>query len=228
MKLRQGAVWVLRYLYLIAGFAILALGIQTTVQAGLGVSPWDVFHLGVSGRTGLTLGQVSEAVGLVIVALAWPLGVRPRFATLLNMTLVGVFIDLFARSGMLPTPRSTLAALVQVAAGYALLGFGSGFYISADLGAGPRDSMMLALTRRTGKSVAAVRTAIEGTALLAGWLLGGPVGWGTVLGVVLVGAATHAALELFVRLGRFRGLGLVIRLGPGAAAGHAAPARGEG
>lgn len=227
-KLRQASLQVLRHLYLVLGFAVLALGIQTTVQAGLGVSPWDVLHLGISGRTGLTLGQVSEVVGLVIVVVAWPLGVRPRLATLLNMILIGVFIDLIARTGWVPIPRSMPGAFIQVAVGYLLLGLGSGLYISADLGAGPRDSMMLALTRRTGKSVAVVRTVIEGAALLSGWLLGGPVGWGTVIGVFLVGPATHAALELFGRLSRLPGLRLVIRIGPGAAGGRASPVSEEG
>ncbi len=213
MSLRQAALLTARYAYLVAGFFVLALGIQVTVQAGLGVSPWDVFHLGVGAHTGLTLGQVSEAAGLVIIALAWPLGVRPRLATVLNMILVGVFIDWIARWGFVPQPHSQLAALIQVVAGHLLLGFGSGFYISADLGAGPRDSLMLALTRRTGRSVALMRTLLEGLILGFGWLLGGPVGWGTLIGVVLVGPATHGALELFGWLGRLPGLGLVIRTG---------------
>lgn len=213
MSLRQITLMTARYAYMIAGFFVLAAGVQTTVQAGLGVSPWDVFHLGVAGRTGLTLGQVSELVGLIIVAVTWPLGVRPRLATILNMVLIGVFIDWLARLGIVPQPQSFLAALVQVTAGYLLLGAGTGFYLSAGLGAGPRDSLMLVLTRRTHRTVALVRTIMEGSVLGVGWLLGGPVGWGTVIGVLLVGPATHGALEAFGWLSRLPGLRLVIRTG---------------
>lgn len=188
-----------RLIVLIAGLFCFALGIVMTLQSRLGLGPWDVFHQGLANHTGLTFGRANIVVGLGVLLLAWALGIRPGVATVLNMLLVGGFADLILWLSLVPdfAGRPWLARLALDVAGVAVVGLGSAFYIKANLGAGPRDGLMLGLARRAGGRVAPVRAAIELTVLAIGFLLGGKAGLGTLIFALGIGPAVSAAFRLF-------------------------------
>jgi uncharacterized membrane protein YczE len=193
---------------LVGGLFLFALGIVLTLRSRLGLGPWDVLHEGLSLRSPLSFGQAGIAVGAVLLGLNVLLGERPGFGTGANIVLIGLFVDLILWSGAVPD----LAGLPLVArlpvdvCGVALVGVGSALYIKAGLGAGPRDGLMLALSRRTGRKVGTVRTGIELCALGAGWLLGGTAGAGTAIFALGIGLAVELAFRLF-RVGPHRAPG---------------------
>jgi uncharacterized membrane protein YczE len=186
-----------RVALLVLGLAVFALGISCNFKAGIGLGPWDCFHYAVSLHLPITQGQASEATGLVIVLLSLGMGVRPGVGTIANMILIGLFFDGF--NSLLPDLHSVDVPwrIALFVLGVCIIGLGSGLYIKANLGAGPRDSLMLALTRRTGRRVAVVRGAVELSALGFGVLLGGPIGLGTLIQAFGVGPAVEAGLRLF-------------------------------
>ncbi|MFD1018864.1 YczE/YyaS/YitT family protein [Thalassobacillus hwangdonensis] len=171
---------ILRWAFFFSGLLILGFGIAMTMQAkDLGIGPWDVFHYGLFLQLGLTVGTWSIITGLLIVLLsALFLKEWPQIGTILNMVLIGVFIDLF--NWLLPEPETLLAELIVFVTGTVVMAYGIGIYVAANLGAGPRDSLMLVLTDLTGLKVSTIRNLIEITVFLLGWMLGGPLGAGTV------------------------------------------------
>jgi len=171
-----------------------ALAAVLMIRSGLGLGPWDAFHVGLSLATGITVGSASIAVGLLIVCGTWFIGVRPGPGTVANMVLIGVFIDLL----LLVVPEATpWFALPYHILGILLVGVATGMYIAPGLGKGPRDGLMLGLSRRTGVPAGRVRTGIEATVLLLGWLMGGAVGVGTILFALAVGPVTQRGLDWF-------------------------------
>lgn len=189
----------------VLGTVILSIGIVLMIQARLGLGPWDVLHQGISLHTGMPIGTASILAGLPILLLWLPLGERPGIGTALNIILVGVFIDGFVEllpplsPHLLPAHLLFLAQLIQTLIGVTLLGAGSAVYITAGLGPGPRDGVMMGLVRRTGRSIRLVRTLLELTALLLGWLLGGTVGIGTLAFAFGVGPVIQTTLRLLQR-----------------------------
>ena len=185
-----------RLLLLLAGLLGYGLSLRLMLEARVGVAPWEVFHLGLSDHTGLSVGQVSILVGLALLAytrlkLREPLGV----GTLLNVLLIGVFLD--ALAPLVQTPGTPLGRWAQFLLGVALLGLATGAYVGAGLGAGPRDGLMLGLNRVSGWPVARIRTAVELVVLAAGTALGGPLGWGTLVFALLAGPSMAWGLGLF-------------------------------
>lgn len=188
-----------RMVILIGGLLCFALGIVITLNSGVGLGSWDVFHQGLARRVGLTIGQANIIVGGCILFLAWALGARPGLATVLNMLLVGVFVDFFLRLGIVPNFAAAplpLRVLVDLV-GVAVVALGTACYIKANLGAGPRDGLMLALTRRTGWRVSVIRAAIELTVVACGFLLGGTAGIGTLIFAFGIGPLIGVAFRLF-------------------------------
>jgi hypothetical protein len=170
---------------LVTGLVLCGLGIAFMVAADMGLAPWSVLDQGLSEHTGVPIGTVSIGVG-VVVLLAWvPLRERPGLGTVLNVLLIGVTIDLALL--VLDTPGSAAGRLAYLAFGAFLWGPGSGLYIGAGLGPGPRDGLMTGLARRGVASIGAVRTGIEVSALVTGWLLGGSVGLGTLVFALTIG-----------------------------------------
>lgn len=150
------------------------------IKADLGSAPWDVLHIGLTLQLGLTVGSWSIIMGFLIIgATSFLTKEWPQLGAFINMVLVGVFIDIFL--WILPAPEGFVLKLAMLLLGIIIIGYGIGLYIAPKLGAGPRDSLMLALTLRTGWKVQWVRSSMEVIVLTAGWLLGGPVFIGTLL-----------------------------------------------
>ena len=164
------------------------------IKAGLGLDPWDVFHQGLAGRTGLSFGVITAIVG-VGVLLAWiPLRNRPGIGTVANVIVIAVVVD--ASLAVLPAPSALPIRIALMIGAVVLNAISTVLYIGAGLGPGPRDGLMTGLVARTGLSVRVVRTSIEATVLVVGWLLGGTVGVGTVVYALGIGPL----VQLFVRL----------------------------
>ncbi|HSJ32500.1 MAG TPA: hypothetical protein VK933_13755 [Longimicrobiales bacterium] len=190
----RGAV-ALRLLQLIAGLFGWGLGIALFIRSHLGLGPWDAFHYGVHLQTGMTVGTASIVAGLVIIGANLALRVRPGVATILNMLLIGVFTDLLLP--VIPDAASLAVAVTYFAGAIPLVGLASGLYIGAGFGHGPRDGLMMALTLRTGWSVRSIRTLIEMSVLVLGWLMGGTVGIGTIIVTLTIGHSVQWGLRLF-------------------------------
>jgi len=171
------------------GLAIFALGVVLNLQANAGLSPWQLLHYGITLHTPLTFGQASQLVGLLMVVMSWLAGVRPGVATLMNAILVGWFTDLLLVGGVIPPMTTDLGGYLMLAVSLVVSGLGIAVYIRAGLGAGPRDSFMLALMRLLRRGPAPSRIAMEVGATACGFLLGGPLGLGTVLFAVGLGPA---------------------------------------
>jgi uncharacterized membrane protein YczE len=187
-----------RLLQLNAGLLVVGLGIALMLDAGIGLGPWTVFHQGLSFVTGLSIGRVMQGVGLVVVALSWLLtGTRPGLGTALNMVLVGPWVDLFRTLPLARLSPSYLLGGAVFLTGLVLQGMGTGLYISARLGAGPRDGLVLGLARLLPASVRVTRTGLELLVLASGWLMGGQVGLGTVLYALGIGPLMQFFLRLF-------------------------------
>lgn len=188
-----------RTIRLVAGLWLFALGSVLTLRASLGVAPWDVLHDGIRRNTPLTFGVAVIAIGVVLVLLSALLGIRPGPGTIANMLLIGTFVDLMLLTGAgTGIDDAHMALRVAVAfSGVAVIGLGSALYIGANLGAGPRDSLMVLVATKLGVRVGVARAVIEGSALLTGWLLGGAVGIGTLLFVLTIGPSVDVFFRLF-------------------------------
>ena len=174
------------------GLAMFGAGIGLNIRANLGLSPWDAFHQGIALRTPLSVGLVTIAVS-VVVLLGWiPLRQRPGLGTLLNATLVGVIIDVTLF--VVGETETLWLRVLYLVGGIGMVAIGSGLYIGSRLGPGPRDGIMTGLAAR-GMSIRLARTLIEGTVLVAGWLLGGAVGIGTVIYTVTIGPLLQITLR---------------------------------
>ncbi|RTR26697.1 membrane protein [Deinococcus radiophilus] len=171
------------------------LSLRLMIDAGVGVAPWDVLHTGMADRLPVTVGQAGIAAGVVIVTLSRLLLREPiGLGTVLNAVLVGLFLDLFA---FFPEPSSLLLRWGEFLIGVALLGLATGTYVAAALGAGPRDGLVLGLSRLSGAPVATIRTVIELLVLALGWALGGQLGLGTAAFALLSGPAMAWGMGLF-------------------------------
>jgi uncharacterized membrane protein YczE len=183
-----------RLFQLYAGLVLYGTSMALQIRAGLGLDPWDVFHQGVAEHTGLSFGTVTMITGGAVL-LAWiPLRQLPGLGTISNVIVIGLSVD--AALGLIPSAGPLPLQLVMLAAGVFLNGVAGAAYIGAGFGPGPRDGLMTGLVRRTGRSVRVIRTSIEVTVLVTGWLLGGTVGLGTVVYAVSIGPLLHALLPL--------------------------------
>lgn len=176
---------------LVWGLFLFGFGIALMVAADLGLGPWDVFHQGVSAHTPIPIGSVVIITGVVLLVLWIPLRERIGIGTLLNALLIGAVMDLSLI--WLETPAVTTVRWVYLVGGVVIVGIGSGYYIGAGLGPGPRDGLMTGLAKR-GWPIGVARLGIELTALLGGWLLGGTIGAGTVLFALGIGPLVHVLL----------------------------------
>lgn len=183
-----------RRVQLLIGLWLFGASIALLVRADLGLAPWDVLHQGISAHTGVSIGLVVIAVSVLVLALWVPLRHRPGVGTVANAVLVGLFLDVTLAA--LPAPTTSWWRVTFLVAGILGNGAATGLYIGAGLGPGARDGLMTGLAAR-GVSIRVARTAIEATVLVAGWLLGGTVGVGTIVYALAIGPLAHAFIPLF-------------------------------
>ncbi|MXS73543.1 hypothetical protein CSIV_11745 [Microbacterium sp. CSI-V] len=183
-----------RILRLFTGLCLYGFGCALTIAAGLGVDPWTVFAEGLSRVTGIGVGWITNIVGLGVLLLWIPLRQRPGVGTVANILLVGTSIQVSLT--FLPHPDTLLWQALMLVGGVVTVAAASGLYIGARFGPGPRDGLMTGIHARFGWPIWASRLAVEGTVLVAGWLLGGTVGIGTVVFALGIGPLVHVALRL--------------------------------
>lgn len=184
-----------RLLRCVTGLACFGIGIAFFVKSTLGVPPWDVFHSGVSQHTGLGLGTVLIIVAFVVLLLWIPLRLRPGIGTILNAVEIGLVENI--AQDLLPDTSNIAVRIAFMAAGMLCIAAGSGFYIGAELGSGPRDGLMLGLNKRFGISVRLARTVVEVTVMIIGIFLGGKIGIGTFVFAFGIGPLVQITLKLF-------------------------------
>ncbi|UUV18403.1 hypothetical protein NRK67_14070 [Fusobacteria bacterium ZRK30] len=188
---------VLRYLKLFLGLFICSLGVIIIIKSNLGFSPWDVLHQGISKVTHITIGQASIFVGFIVIILDFFLGERIGSGSILNIILGGVFMDLILSLDIVPLGTGVPIGIFMMFLGLLVLSLGCYLYISTGLGCGPRDALMVALTKKTRLSVRAVRNIIEISVLSTGYLLGGYAGAGTILTAIFTGSFIQGVFKLF-------------------------------
>jgi uncharacterized membrane protein YczE len=166
-------------LYLIIGLILFGLGETLLITSNAGVSPWTVLAQGISVKTGYSIGITTFIVSIGVLCLWLPLKQKPGIGTILNTIIISVVIDVSLP--YLPSPEEVLLQILQVIIGVIIVGLGSGFYLIANLGPGPRDGLMTGLQKKTNLSLALIRSIIEICAVIIGWYLGGVVGIGTII-----------------------------------------------
>lgn len=187
----------LRLLRLFAGLFAFAVGIVFIINANLGYSPWDVFHKGLSSTIHITIGQACISIGLILIIINTVLGERLGWGTITNMYFIGTFLDFLMLNHVIPITHKIMPGILMIMSGMLIIGIASYLYIGAGLGAGPRDGLMVALTKKTGRSVSLIRTIIESSVLVIGYALGGYVGIGTVIAALATGYFVQFAFKLF-------------------------------
>ncbi|TYC03399.1 hypothetical protein FXF53_08775 [Micromonospora sp. WP24] len=193
-NLRHRPVRRLTQLYL--GLALYGISMALMIRSGLGLNPWDVFHQGLSERTGLSFGTVTIAVGAVVLLLWIPLRQRPGLGTVSNVVVIGLVVD--ATLALLPAGGPLWIRIGLLVTGIVANGAATGLYLGARLGPGPRDGLMTGfVARRPHRSIRLVRTVIEITVLALGFLLGGTAGIGTVAYALAIGPLAQFFVPLF-------------------------------
>jgi len=183
-----------RIAQLLVGLFLYGAGCALTVEAGLGVDPWTVFAEGLSLRTGVGIGWITNIVGFFVLLLWIPLRQRPGVGTIANILLVGTSMQIVL--GVVPPISGLVAQVATLFGGILVVALASGLYIGARFGPGPRDGLMTGLNARLGWPIWMCRALVELSVLAVGWLLGGTVGIGTVLFAFLIGPLVHVALPL--------------------------------
>ena len=178
-----------RAVMLIGGLFVFAIAQALSLQSNLGASSWMVLHDGISQRTPLSIGLATLLVSVLMVGVSWLAGIRPGIGTLANMVLIGMFLDLILVTGVIPEADAYPVRIAMLLASIGVLGLGSALYIKAGFGAGPRDSFMFAIQRRTQLRVRVVRWLMEVGAVVIGIILGGAFGVGTIIFAMLVGVS---------------------------------------
>jgi uncharacterized membrane protein YczE len=192
----SGTLWpreraAVRLTQLIGGLGLYGVSEALMLKPGVGVDPWDVFHTGLAHLTGIPVGTVLIVVGVLVLLLWIPLRQRPGLGTAANVVVIGAVVDLIL--GATPVPHALWLRWAEFAAGVLLNAVATGLYIGAGLGAGPRDGLTTAIAAR-GHSIRVVRTTIEVSVLAVGWLLGGNVGFGTLVYAIAIGPLVHVTI----------------------------------
>jgi uncharacterized membrane protein YczE len=183
----------------ITGLAFFGFGIALFLRANLGLAPWDIFHKGLSKKLDISIGLVIVGVGLLLLLLWIPLRQRPGVGTILNAIEIGLVVNL--TKPLIGEPDQLFIRALMVIAGVLVIGLGSALYIGAGLGSGPRDGLMLGLSKRSiaGRqiSIRVARTVVEITVMIAGLFLGGSIGIGTLIFMFGIGPLVQLILPRF-------------------------------
>ena len=179
--------YIFRFMRLNFGLFLYGLGIVVTMRANVGYAPWEVLHSGISQTLSVSIGLVNTAVGALIVFIVFLLGEKIGLGTIFNMFMIGLFMDLILFLDFIPLVNNFWLGCAVMIAGLFIISLGTYFYISSSFGAGPRDSLMVAITRKTKLPVGLCRGVLEVSVVIIGWFLGGLVGLGTVLSAFAIG-----------------------------------------
>ena len=182
------------FLYLCLGLALFGLGEGLLIVSFTGASPWSVLAQGISLNVNLSIGTITLFISLVVLIFWLPLKQKPGIGTILNALIIAMMIDICIK--FVPTPENYISQLILAIVAVFTVGFGGGIYLVANLGAGPRDGLMVGLQKKTNMPIAAVRAFLEISVVTVGWYLGGTVGLGTLLFAFGIGPAV--ALGLFL------------------------------
>ena len=185
-----------RIIRLFMGLFLYALGIVLTIHANVGLSPWDVFHQGLAKNLHITLGIANIVTAIFFVALAAAMKEHVGLGTLCNMLCIGLFIDILMSGNWIPVMRNFTSGVAMMISGLFVIALASVFYIGAGYGAGPRDSLMVILSKKTGRTAGFCRGCVEAGVLFFGWLLGGRAGIGTVISALGIGFAVQIVFGL--------------------------------
>ena len=180
--------YVRRLLRLVLGMIVSAAGIVMMLQANIGLEPWSVLQQGLKKTCGMTFGFASIIVGAAVMLTAVLCGESFGFGTIINIVLCGVLIDLLVALNWIPQMQHLWSGTLLLLGGMELLTLGTWMYMRSALGTGPRDALMVALARKTGKSVGVCRISVEVLVIIAGFALGGQVGLGTVIAALGLGS----------------------------------------
>jgi uncharacterized membrane protein YczE len=199
MVLKNWIDFIKRLPTLFFGLFLFAVGLLANLYSGLGMNPWGVLNLGIVNHTPLTYGQASQIIGLVVLLIGWGLGYPPGFGTFMNMYIIGLFIDLINSWGIFPIPGNILERYLMLFFSVLILGVASFLYLKVQLGAGPRDGLMMGLVKTLDQPLSLVRSGLEVLICSLGYLLGAPVGIGTLITAITIGYSVQMAFKL----GRF-------------------------
>lgn len=189
--------FVTRFIRLFLGLFLYAVGIVLTMKANIGYASWEVFHAGLSTVFGIQIGTVSILVGLVLCIISLLAGEKLGLGTLFNMIFIGLFMNLLLGLDLFPTLSNFYLGVLQMVVGLFVISVATVYYISSGFGAGPRDSLMVVLKRKTRLSVGTCRSGLEILVVVIGALLGGSFGIGTILAAVLIGFCVQITFKLF-------------------------------
>lgn len=166
------------------------------LNSNLGLSPWDVFHQGISNVTGLTIGQANILSSVVVIIIGIVLSQRIGIGTLFNIIMVGKFVDIINESNIIPVANNFFVGIVMMIIGMFVMGYGCYLYIGCELGCGPRDGVMVGLSSKLNKPIKLIRGSIEILVLIIGFILGGKVGIGTLISAISIGYCIQIVFKL--------------------------------
>ena len=190
------ATYIKRLFTLFLGLTLYAFGIVFAIQAQIGHAPWEVFHVGMSTTMGISIGTASILAGLVIGVIGILLGEKVGIGTILNMFLIGMILDWIMILNFIPVASNFIVGVLMLILGLFTIALGSYFYIGSAFGAGPRDGLMVALTRLTKLPIGICRGGVELAAVIIGWQLGGMVGVGTIIAAFGIGFCVQFTFQL--------------------------------
>ena len=179
------------------GLFFYSCGVYLTVQASIGIAPWECLSMGIAPKVGMSFGIVHTISGIIILLIDLAMKEKIGFGTILDALLVGNYVDWISYFEPIPLSESLPMSIIMVILGLFIMGFGQYFYMSAGQSCGPRDSLLIAIGKRFPKTpIGVVQTIIVAIVLLTGWLLGGPVGIGTVISMFFAGTALQIVCKI--------------------------------
>ena len=185
------------FTYLVLGLILFGVGETLLITANQGVSPWTVLAQGLSFQFNLSIGVTTFIVSIIVLFFWYPLKQKPGLGTILNVILISIVIDV--STSILPYPKTLFYQIIQSVIAVLIVGIGSGFYLTANLGPGPRDGLMTGLQKLTDKPIALIRTILEVSAVLIGFYFGGVVGIGTILFAFGIGPAVSLGIFIVMK-----------------------------
>ena len=184
----------LTLIFLVFGLFLFGLGESLLITSGAGVGPYTVLAQGISNLTGWSIGLSTFVISIFVLLMWIPLKQKPGMGTILNAFIIALTIEFSVY--YLPYPETYPMQILQVVVGVLIIGIGSGFYLIANLGAGPRDGLMIGLQKKTNLPIYSIRTIIEVSVVIVGWLMGGIVGLGTAIFAFGIGPSVALGLSM--------------------------------